>query len=387
MGILILGLSVSIIIDERNKEVKTIQKDSELEEKYYDLNQEVQRTRLIERGLTDSQIESLGENPLLKQAYDKGQESERIGSFKEAIESYEEILKFRLSSNVDKVSAYNLVGNCYSDLYELEKAIFNFQKASDLVEKLKDEKDKSNGKMKTFYNIGCIYKKLSLWKDAQKYLEYSLKESDKLDDYLQKADVLLNISNIYYQLNKPKIAIKKLIQSIQAYQEALRIFNPEHFPMDYARTQNNLGAVYGLLSKTKDIAENSYKAIQTFQKSLQVYTSKDFPINYAMTQYNLGTVYSILADTKDTAENCDKAIQAFQEALKVYIIEDFPMDYAKTQYNLGNTYYTLAEVKDKVDNCNKAIQANQEILKAYPKEEFPEIYLKIEERIKKIHNL
>jgi len=236
--ILIAGINFWDVIDERNKEEKYTQekielkqKNTELEQENYALNYEVQRIYLMEMGLTDSQIESLGEKPLLKLYYYEGQEYERTGNFKESIESYERILKFRPSNDVDKVSAHNLVGNCYFNLYELERAMQNFQKALDLVEELKDEKDKSNGKMVTFHNIGCVYKELEQWKDAQKYLEYSLEESVKLDDDLRKANTLLNISDIFYQLNKPKIAIEKLFQSIQAYQEALKVRTLADFPL------------------------------------------------------------------------------------------------------------------------------------------------------------
>ncbi len=369
--ILISGINVWSIIDNNYKEEEITKKNIELEQKYYDLNQEAQRTRLMGRGLTDSQIESLGENPLLQLDYNEGQEHERTGNFKEAIESYEKILKFRPSDDVNKVSAYNLVGNCYFDLYELEKAMQNFQKALDLVEKLKDEKDKSNGKMITFYHIGCVYKELTLWKDAQKYLEDSLKESIKLDDDLQKASMLLNISDIYFQLNKPKIAIEKLIQGIQTFQESLKVYTPEDFPMYYAKIQNNLGAAYNTLAGIQDTAENCKKAIQAFQESLKVYTPEDFPMQHAITQSNLGIAYGTLAGIQDTAENCKKAIQAFRESLKVYTVEDFPMDYAMTQNNLGNAYGTLAGIQDTAENCKKAIQAFQESLKVYTPEDFP----------------
>jgi len=310
--ILISGINGWSIIENSYKEEKITKKNIELEQKYYNLNQEAQRTRLMGRGLTDSQIESLGENPLFKLYYNEGQEHERTGNFKEAIESYEKILKFRPSSDVNKVSAYNLVGNCYFDLYELEKAMQNFQKASDLVKELKDEKYKSNGKMITFHNIGCVYKELAQWKDAQKCLEDSLEESFKLDVDLRKANTLSNISDIYFQLNKPKMAIEKLFQSIQAFQETLKVCTLEHFPMGYAMTQNNLGNAYCTFANVEDKAGNCNKAIQAFNETLKVRTLEHFPMDYAMTQNNLGNAYRTLADVEDMAGNCNKAIQAFQ---------------------------------------------------------------------------
>ena len=298
--ILIAGINFWDIVDERNKEEKNTQekielkqKDTELEQVDYAIKYEIQRIYLIEMGLTDSQIESLGEEPLLELYYNEGKVYERTGNFKESIESYERILKFRLSSDVNKVLAYNLVGSCYFNLYELEKSLQNFQKALDLVEKLKDEKEKSNGKMVTFYNISRVYKKLTLWKDAQKYLEYSLEESVKLGNDLREANTLLNISDISYQLNKPKIAIEKLFQSILAYQESLKAYTLTDFSLKYANTQNNLGAAYSTLAQVQDTAENCEKAIQAYQEALKVYTKEKFPEEYRIIEENIKNVYEL----------------------------------------------------------------------------------------------
>lgn len=83
------------------------------------------------------------------------------------------------------------------------------------------------------------------------------------------------------------------------------------------------------------------------QEALKVRTLEDVPIEYARTQHNLGIAYGILAEIKDKAENCMKAIQAYQEALKVYTPGDFLVQYIRTQKNLGNLYRILAEVEDK----------------------------------------
>lgn len=424
IGALILLLSVYIVIDNRRTEEKFT--------KYkLSVNYETQINRLLSKKLPDSYIEELGNNPLFKQTYIEGQEYERIGNFKKAIECYNEIFKYRLSSNVDKVSAYNLIGSCYFNLYELEKSMQSFKKAIEIVEKIKDKKYKSNGKATTFYYIGCVYKELMQWENALKYLEYSLNENIKLDNNLNEANTLLEIFTIYFQLNNPEVAIKKLYQAIQAYQaylkayisddlsidyamnqnnlgnayhalaetdkdkvvnseraiqiyrEALKVCPLDDFPMYYAIIQNNLGNTYRTLAEVKDKAVNCERAIQTCQEALKVYTLDDFPMYYAMANNNLGTAYCTLAEVKDTVINCEKAIQYFQEALKVYTLDDLPMQHAITQYNLGNAYYILAVVKDKVENSKLAVKAYQKALKVYTKNKFPEKYRIIEENIQK----
>ena len=231
--ILISGINVWNIIDERNKEEKITQENIELKQENIAINHEVQRNRLMIKGLPESYIESLGENLLFNQAYKEGQEYERTGNYKKAIVSYEEILKYRLSSDVDKVSAYNLFGSCYFNLHELEKALQNFQKALEIVEKIKDKKYKSNGKATTFYYIGCVYKELMQWENALKYLEYSLNENIKLDNNLNEADTLFEIFTIYFQLNNPEVAIKKLHQAIQAYQAYLKDYISDDLSIDH----------------------------------------------------------------------------------------------------------------------------------------------------------
>ncbi|MCJ7459122.1 MAG: tetratricopeptide repeat protein, partial [candidate division Zixibacteria bacterium] len=135
--------------------------------------------------------------------------------------------------------------------------------------------------------------------------------------------------------------------AIKAYEEALKVYTLERFPMQYAVTQNNLGNAYGTLSEIDAKADNCTKAIKAFEEALKVYTLERFPMDYAMTQNNLGNAYRILAEVEAKAESCKKAIKACEEALNVYTFERFSMDYAMTQNNLGNAYRTLAEVEAK----------------------------------------
>ena len=372
--IVVIGILV-LVLNFYNENVKK-SKEEEFMHFKNAVSYEIQKLYLnrINKGLSKSEIENLGRDPLLKQAYEKGQKYERMGSFKKAIESYNEIIIYSLSSDGDRVSAYNLIGLCYLNLYEPERAKQNFKKAEEKIENLKDKKHKLYTKAKTLHNIGCAFKELMQWENALKYFEDSLKETIKLDDNLIKADTLYSISLIYFQLNKPKIAIEKLLQCNRAYQEALKVYTLDNFPMDYAMIQNNLGNTYRSLAKVKDRVVNCEKAIQAFHEALKVYTPEDFPMNYAITQNNLGTAFGTLAEVQDKAENCNLAIQYYLEALKVYTLDNFPMDYAMIQNNLGNTYRSLAKVKDRVVNCEKAIQAFHEALKVYTPEDFPMNY-------------
>ena len=194
-------------------------------------------------------------------------------------------------------------------------------------------------------------------------------DNNPIFPYMQK-----KIADVYLELAKYKDRKINYKRAIEAYKEALKIYNLERFPMDYAMTQNNLGSAYIELAEVEDKAENCNRAIKSFEEALKVYTLERFPMQYAAIQNNLGTAYQTLAEVQNKAENCKKAIEAFEEALKVYTLERFPMDYTVTQNNLGAAYRNLADVENKTENCNRAIKAYKEALKVRTLERFPMDY-------------
>jgi hypothetical protein len=67
-------------------------------------------------------------------------------------------------------------------------------------------------------------------------------------------------------------------------------------PVQYAAIQCHLVIAYHILTELKDKAINCAKAIQAYQEALRVYTPEDFLIQYTRTQINLGKVYRIVAE-------------------------------------------------------------------------------------------
>ena len=334
--IIIIGVAIFVIYNYIIKKSKKEREENT--SKFEALDYEVQRHRLITKGIPERYINGLGKNPLFKQAYQSGQEYEKKGNYKDAIKNYKEIFKYPLVDEENKVAAYNLIGLSHFELFEFEEAMKNFQMALNIVKKVKVKVERLKGKAAILANIGLIYQKLGQWKNALKKYKSTLRLYHKLDDKLRKANSLYNIHLVYLYLNKPKKALGKVKEAIQAYQEALKVYNLKHFPMSYALTQNNLGTAYSTLAEIKDKAENCEKAIQAYQEALKVRTPEHFPMDYAMTQNNLGTAYGILAKVEDKAGNCKKAIQAYQEALKVYTKEEFPEVYRIIEENIENVY-------------------------------------------------
>ncbi|MGB5771503.1 MAG: tetratricopeptide repeat protein, partial [Crocosphaera sp.] len=134
--------------------------------------------------------------------------------------------------------------------------------------------------------------------------------------------------------------------AITAYNCALEVYTREAFPVQWATTQNNLGAAYRGRIK-EDKAENLELAITAYNCALEVYTREAFPVDWARTQNNLGNAYSDRIK-EDKAENLELAITAYNCALEVRTREAFPVDWAMTQNNLGNAYRDRNEVPEAI---------------------------------------
>ena len=246
------------------------------------------------------------------------------------------------------------------------------------------EKNASPEYAKYQCELGFAYWKLSEARDKEANLnraidayKEALKVYNSKEFPQQDYDLALtqhNLASAYAYLSDVRDKEVNLNKAIDAYNEALKARTLEQFPQGYAVTQNGLGAVYWMLSKSRDKEANLTKAIDAYNKALKVGTFEKSPQYYASFQHNLGVAYQMLSKVKDKEINLNKAIDAYNEALKVGTFEKFPQDYALFRTDLGNAYQGLSEVKNKEVNLNKAIDAYNEALKARTLEQFPQGY-------------
>jgi tetratricopeptide (TPR) repeat protein len=162
-----------------------------------------------------------------------------------------------------------------------------------------------------------------------------------------------------------------LLEVIELYQNAAKVYEGRTDQGNWAATQNNLAAAYFALP-TGDRAANVQKAIAALEATLRVYTEKDFPVDWAMTLNNLGAAYADLP-TGDRAANLQKAIAAYESALRVRTEKDFPVAWAATQTNLGVAYNALP-TEDRAANLQKALAAYEAALRVYTEKDFPEAW-------------
>jgi tetratricopeptide (TPR) repeat protein len=147
----------------------------------------------------------------------------------------------------------------------------------------------------------------------------------------------------------------RITDAIAAYQRALRTFDRERYPQEFAILQNNLATAF-LSIRFADERSKMCEALAVlaFEEGLKVVNLIDHPSEYAMLQNNLGNALQY-ASSSHSVENGLRALEAYDEALKVRRREATPLEYANTIANKGNC---LANLPDEPEHPERGNLAN-----------------------------
>lgn len=166
-------------------------------------------------------------------------------------------------------------------------------------------------------------------------------------------------------LNKAPIT-----DAISAYQRALRVFDAQKFPVEFAILQNNLATAFLSIPFTDQRAKmREALAVQAFEEGLKIVTLIDHPNEYAMLQNNLGNALQYVSSSHNLA-NCYRAVEAYDEALKVRNRQNMPGAYANTIANKANCLITLPDNPElpemgNADNLGKALALYEEAIEIF----------------------
>ena len=83
------------------------------------------------------------------------------------------------------------------------------------------------------------------------------------------------------------------------------------------------------------------QAVQAYRAALEVRTRERVPLDWAMTQNNLGAALRTLGELESGTERLEQAVQAHRAALEVFTVEDLPLHHNKAQNNLQNAILRL----------------------------------------------
>jgi tetratricopeptide (TPR) repeat protein len=117
-----------------------------------------------------------------------------------------------------------------------------------------------------------------------------------------------------------------------------------------------------LAQRTNDTAKLE-EAIAVLRSALQEGTRERVPINWARTQHNLGIALANLGRRESGTARLEEAVGAYREALKEYTRERVPLDWANTQNDLGSVLEELSTRRNDNAQLRDAIFAYREGLK------------------------
>ncbi len=147
----------------------------------------------------------------------------------------------------------------------------------------------------------------------------------------------------------------RLQDAIAAYQQALRVFDRQRFPREYAILHNNLATAFLAVAPGGSGSKMSEAlAVSSFEEGLRGINLIDHPAEYAMLQNNLGNALQSVGSAH-ALENRVRALAAYDEALRVRTRRDMPLEYANTVANQANCLWGLP---DDLEDPNAGCRAN-----------------------------
>lgn len=118
----------------------------------------LERQELYKQGYLIPYINGLGENPLVKHFFYRGEKYKKEFKFKEAIEEFKKCLFHPEATEKNKVAANILIGNCYHRLFKLKEAEKHYQEALNISTRVKDRNERPKGRLSAINYTGLIYR-------------------------------------------------------------------------------------------------------------------------------------------------------------------------------------------------------------------------------------
>ena len=114
-------------------------------------------------------------------------------------------------------------------------------------------------------------------------------------------------------------------------------------PLQWATTQNNLGAALWRLGERESGTARLEEAVATFRDALKEWTREHVPLQWAGTQDNLGVTLQALGARESGTARLEESVASHREALRERTRERVPLDWAFSFGNEGVALMLLAE--------------------------------------------
>lgn len=302
----------------------------------------------------------------------KGQILDLWGEWDNTFEYYYQCLNLNNYLNnvvdfeIDRKRLHYTVGYISWTPHEVETALTNLKSSLKVVQDVNDKV----GINEIHCSLGWVSWLKGDYKNAINYYNRSLAELKSLPvDVLEKrANILINLGNIYWEQQEWKIALEKFSESINIFKEM-----KNHYKV--ARLYNNIGCVY---LETNELD----KAINFFNKGIKLSEEIYYIRGKGYTLLHLGECYlrqNKLLDAKKTFENAQDILTRIEDnhgmiysKINIGLIHSFQQEWGKAKdyflsaveslndldftFYLGEVYLELSSI---FSNLNKQDLANE----------------------------
>jgi signal transduction histidine kinase/DNA-binding response OmpR family regulator/uncharacterized protein HemY len=252
------------------------------------------------------------------------------------------IIKSHPNSSLE-ASIYNAMGNVKREQNQYEEAIALYIKSLKLFEDQKDLK----GQTQALSNISNIH---NLIGDTDRALDYAMQSLETA----KTAKVQSSIAYSYRLLGRIYRKQKKLDEALNAYNEALTIYNALHYKRDVTETESSIGNIY--FDKG-----DFQKAIDHYQRYLAAAKSQSDSTMMAYAYLSLGNTLLYLKEYRNARAYMDTVIVISEKRNLTYTRMDSygllgEIHEAEGNYKLGlSNYRTYIAIRDSIeDEQNKA---------------------------------
>ena len=190
-----------------------------------------------------------------------------------------------------------------------------------------------------------------------------------------------DLGNALAKLGERENSARLLEQAVSVYHIALEELTRERAPLDWAGTQNNLGTALALLGERESSIARLQQALSAFRATLKEWTRDRVPLRWAGTQSNLGSTLARLGERANSTTWIEEAIVAYNAALEVWTRERVPLDWALAQSNLGTTLAMLGEQENNTTRLHEALVAQRAALEVWTRERLPLSWAMIQNNI------
>ncbi|NEP02332.1 MAG: tetratricopeptide repeat protein [Symploca sp. SIO2E9] len=337
----------------------------------------IAETAILTVGLSKS--DSL-KNSKLKadQLFQQGIEQFRKGQFRQALTTYQQVLKIsrQIEDKAGEAAALNNLGEVYLGLGEYATARENLQQALIIRQAIYD----IAGQAETLNHLGIVERRLGKYSPALELHQQALEFATTIGNRAIEAESLHNMAAIWARRGNYKRALELYEQALVRRRETGDSFHQ-------GRTLNNIGGIYYSLGQYQQALEFYQQALVIareignrasegrilnnlglinrqsgqYQQALEFYQQALAILTDVGDRANIGNILNSLGIVYESLGQYQEALESYQQSLVIAQEIGNQTSEANALDNIGGIYYRRGQYYQALESYKQALVIAQEI--------------------------